>query len=107
MGILAVVQNGKLEGLLTDRDIVARYVANIEHQGCGVVGDFMSRDVIACNLDDSIDYAAALMADHQVRRLPVLGPSGSLAGLMSLDAIAEDYSERLAGETLGEVVESR
>jgi CBS domain-containing protein len=47
------------------------------------------------------------MGDNQIRHLPVLDAAGQLVGLFSLDMIAEDVSEHLAGETLGEVVETR
>ena len=67
----------------------------------------MSNKVITCSRMDTVSAAAASMGDHQVRRLTVCDTEGVLIGMLSLDTIAEDFSEHLAGETLGEIVESR
>ena len=66
-----------------------------------------SSGVICCRAEDSIEAAAALMGDHQVRRLPVLDDAGRLAGLLSVTDIAVHASEQLAGEALGEIAEYR
>ena len=107
VGGLAVVDRGKLVGFITDRDIVTRYIADAVPLHLLPVAQFMTRNVISCNETDAIEAAAVRMGDHQIRRLPVFDAEGSLSGILTLDAIAEDYSEHLAGETLGEIVETR
>lgn len=107
IGILPVTQDNKVVGVITDRDIVMRYLQNIDLPSQDKVASFMSDNVLVCEAAQPIKDAAALMADHQVRRLPVCEAEGRLVGMLSLDDIAEDYSEHLAGETLGEIVETR
>jgi len=106
-GILAVIDKGRLAGVITDRDIVIRCVAANHPPQESRVADFMTRDVRTCLDSQAIEEAAAVMGDTQVRRLPVYDSSAELVGMLSLDRIAEDGSERLAGETLGEIVEER
>lgn len=107
VGALAVLDGGQLSGLITDRDIVTRCLSKHDSMHTLTVAEYMSRDVITCCETEEIEIAAALMGDHQIRRLPVLNADGNLAGMLTLDSIAEDYCEHLAGETLGEIVETR
>ena len=107
VGILAIVDDGRIVGVVTDRDItVLAASANPASNGM-LVRDVMSRNPVCCLPDHSVKEAAALMGDHQVRRLPVLNRKSHLVGILSVDDIARDVSERLAGETLGEIVEAR
>ena len=107
VGILAVVDNGDLVGVITDRDIVVRFVAKERASLNSRVADFVSSEVLTCYATDTIEQAAAAMGDRQVRRLPICDEHENLIGVLSVDHIAEDYSEELAGETLGEIVETR
>ena len=107
VGLLIVVENDRVIGVVTDRDIVTRAVASPYPIQTRRVGDVTSRSPQTCRGDQRIDQAAAIMGDFQVRRLPVLDTSDRLIGVLSLDQIAEDFSEHLAGETLGEIVETR
>ncbi len=107
VGILTVLDQDQLVGVITDRDIVLRVLAvGLTLQGTSI-GHVMSSDVTVCFADDSIQRATATMGDHQFRRLPVLDQKNRLKGILSVDGIAEHYSEHLAGETLGEIVETR
>jgi len=67
----------------------------------------MSQPVLGCRENDDVADVAAIMGDHQIRRLVVRGGNGQLAGIVSLADIARDASELLAGEALGEIVERR
>ncbi|KRS16076.1 CBS domain-containing protein [Roseovarius indicus] len=107
VGFVAVVESGALVGVVTDRDIVLRSVSVNGRVNDVLVADVMSRHVLICLESQTVENAAASMGDNQVRRLPVLDETGNLVGVLSLDTIAEDYSESLAGETLGEIVEER
>lgn len=107
VGILTVLDQDQMVGVITDRDIVLRVLAlGLRVQGISV-GNVMSSDVTVCFADNSIERAAATMGDHQLRRLPVFDQNNRLKGILSVDCIAEHYSEHLAGETLGEIVETR
>lgn len=105
VGALAVVGDGRLIGVVTDRDIVTRVVA--ERASSGTVGAAMSPDPVTCRADQEILAAAEAMGDMQVRRLPVLDADGRLVGMISLGDIAENVSEELAGQALGEIAETR
>jgi len=107
IGALPVVTGGRLVGILTDRDIVLRAVASPGGDVVAEVGAAMSADPATCRAGDDIIGAAVRMSDEQVRRLPVTDPAGRLVGLLSLGDIAENVSEELAGQTLGEICEAR
>src|SRR5262245_10721313 len=90
-GALPVGQNDRLIGMITDRDIALRAVA----QGKGPetpVRDIMSSDVCYCFDDQELDEVAANMADVKVRRLPVVNRDKRLVGIVSLGdmALADD-----------------
>ncbi|ABV92194.1 putative signal transduction protein with CBS domains [Dinoroseobacter shibae DFL 12 = DSM 16493] len=105
IGALAVVDDGRPVGILTDRDIVVRHAAKAGTDA--LVGTVMTPCVVTCRSDQTIERAAHLMADRQIRRLVVLDADNRVVGLLSLGDIANDASEELAGQTLGEIVETR
>lgn len=107
VGILTVLDHDQLVGVVTDRDIVLRFVTGGEPARNVLVREVMSPEVLICFGGQTIEYAAITMGDHQVRRLPVCDEAKRLIGILSVDRVAEDYSEHLAGETLGEIVETR
>jgi CBS domain-containing protein len=103
-GAVPVMEDDKVIGLVTDRDIVVRGVA----AGVGVespVSQVMSDDVQTCREDDNVADAAAKMGSHQIRRLVVLDDKGKLAGILSLGDIAQDYGAKAVGHTLEEISE--
>ncbi len=106
-GLLPVFEDGRLAGVITDRDLVVRLMSRSGTAADVPVGEIMSKPVVTCRATDSIEHAAGIMGDHQVRRLIVLDDSGELAGTVSVGDIARDASEITAGEVLGEVVEFR
>jgi CBS domain-containing protein len=89
IGAVLVVHDQALYGLVTDRDLVVRAVA--ESKGPDEpVGPLSSRDLIGVNADDDAAVAARLMREHAVRRLPVI-EDGQVAGLVSLgDLVLQD-----------------
>lgn len=107
VGALPVVGGGRLVGIITDRDIALRYVPGRTASLERMVASCMSAGVLHCRDTLAVEEAAAIMADNQIRRLPVLDAGGTVVGLLSVDDIAEHASEQLAGETLGEIVETR
>jgi len=86
IGAVLVVRGGSLYGLVTDRDLVVRAVAEAKSPG-EPVGPLSSSDLIGVDADADIAVAARLMRDHAVRRLPVL-QDGQVAGIVSLGDLA-------------------
>lgn len=107
VGMLPVVQERLIVGVITDRDIAVRFVTSHQATVDAPVGMFMSTNVICCLETDTVEHAAILMCDNQIRGLPVQNAYGCLVGVLTLCDLARDYSEQLAGETLGEIVEKR
>jgi len=101
-GVVPVMEDGKVVGLITDRDIVIRVVAKGGSVD-GPVSEVMSDDVESCSEDDNVADAAAKMGNHQIRRLVVLNDQGKLAGILSLGDIAQDYGAKAVGKTLEEI----
>jgi CBS domain-containing protein len=99
VGALPVGQNDRLVGMLTDRDIAVRAVAD----GRGPdtpVADVMSSEVMYCFEDEELDHVAVNMGNIQVRRLPVLDRDKRLVGIVSLGDIAAREGARKAGKAL-------
>ncbi len=105
IGILPVCDNGRPVGIVTDRDIVIRWASNAVSDS--PIARIMTPRVVTCRPDQTVQQAAYLMSDLQIRCLVVLDGSGAIAGIVTVDDIANDASEILAGETLGEIVEVR
>lgn len=84
IGWLPVGENDRLVGMVTDRDIVTRAVAEERSAGNTTVRDVMSAGICYCFEDDDVNEAAAVMADHQIRRLPVLNQDKRLVGVVAL-----------------------
>jgi CBS domain-containing protein len=96
VGAILVVSNGSLYGLVTDRDLVVRAVA--EERGADEpVGPLSSGNLIGVDADADASEAARLMREHAVRRLPVI-ENGQVAGIVSLGdlALGDDPASALA-----------
>ncbi|MDO8322424.1 CBS domain-containing protein [Phenylobacterium sp.] len=101
-GAVPIVEDDKVVGLITDRDIVLQVVA----KGGALstpASDVMSGDIQTCKEDDNLADAAAQMANHQIRRLIVANDAGKLVGILSLGDIATDYGAKVVGKTLEEI----
>ena len=84
VGALPVGENDRLIGMVTDRDIVMRAVAEDRTPGTTAVRDVMSERIYYCFEDEDVEQAAKAMAEHQVRRLPVLNRHKRLVGIVAL-----------------------
>ncbi len=102
-GVVPVVDDGKVVGVVTDRDIVLRVVAE-GRSFDGAISEVMSDgEVLSVKEDDILADATAKMANNQVRRLIVLNDAGNLTGILSLGDVAKDYGAKQVGKTLEEI----
>ena len=103
VGAVPVCEGDNLVGMVTDRDIVVRGVA----QGLGGQGaklsEIMSREVRFCHADDPVDDVLNTMSIHQIRRMPVLDVQQHLVGIVSLGDIAASVRNQHVAESLGEI----
>lgn len=103
LGWLPVAESGRVVGIITDRDITIRGVAGGLDTRKAKVEDVMSRDVFCCSIDSTIEDAANMMEDEQVRRLVVVDENEKIAGVVSLADLALDARESTSSEVLKEV----
>lgn len=101
-GVIPIAEDGKVLGLVTDRDIVVRVVADGGSLDAPV-SEIMTDDVQSCQAEDNLVDATAKMGSHQVRRLVVYNDAGRLAGILSLGDVAMDYGAKAVGRTLEEI----
>lgn len=99
VGVLIVTDGGQVRGVLTDRDIVVRAVADELDPRTTRLADVITHDLIAVSPNDDVDTAVELMRTHAVRRLPVLDGE-ELVGVVSLGDLAV---ERDSGSVLADI----
>jgi CBS domain-containing protein len=97
VGALPVGENDRLVGMVTDRDIVVRAVAEARSPGNTTVREVMSKGICYCFEDDDAEGAAQVMAKHQVRRLPVLNRDKRLVGVVALADLGRSEEEAAQG----------
>ena len=104
IGILPVCGNdGRIQGLVTDRDMVTRCIAAGKYPAQTRVGEIMTRQVVSAAPDMDGALAAGLMGSRQIRRLPVV-ENGRLCGMVSLGDLAMDVETAYdAGDALAEI----
>jgi CBS domain-containing protein len=88
VGALPVLEDSKIVGMITDRDICCKVTANGRDAVMTNVGEVMSKDVATCFVDQDINDVAYLMASHQIHRIAVLDKDDHLAGIVSIDDLA-------------------
>lgn len=94
IGCLLVGRSDRLSGIVTDRDLVVRSLAQGHSGNRARVHQAMSHTPICCRADHSVARAAKLMAEHEVKRLPVRNRSGRVVGVVSRSDIQEASSKR-------------
>lgn len=87
--VVVVDDDGKLSGILTDRDTVVRVVAEGRDPGATRIGDIASRELTAVSPDDPVERAVQLMRERAIRRLPVVGRN-KVVGIVSIGDLALD-----------------
>ena len=103
-GSIPVVQSGRLVGIVTDRDIVIRGIAAGSDPKTQRVSAIMSADPVTVGPDNDVTEAEKVMADRQIRRLPVV-ENGKLVGIIVTAQIARAGDKKMVGETLKEISE--
>jgi CBS domain-containing protein len=104
VGAIPIVDENKLVGMITDRDIVVRGVAE-KHPGSTKVEDIMSSKLVTISPDATTQEAAKMMAEHQIRRLPVV-EGDNIVGIVSLgDFAIREKTDDQAKEALTEISE--
>jgi CBS domain-containing protein len=98
IGALPVCEGGKTVGMVTDRDIAIRAVANGKDLSAIEAGDVMSRNVIYCRDIEEVEDALRIMESNKIRRLPVLDGDERLVGMVSLGDVSHALSRELTGE---------
>lgn len=103
-GSVPIVDGGRVIGIITDRDIVVRVLAAGKDPKTTRVSDAMTADPVTVGPDASVDEAQKVMADRQVRRLPVV-EAGRLVGLVVIGQVARRDDVKDVGRTLKDVSE--
>ena len=103
VGSLPIVEGDRLHGMLTDRDIAIRAVAEGKDAKSTTAQEIASRQVVTVDPEQSLDEALRLMASHQVRRLPVCEEDGKLVGIVAQADAAMKGDEREVGRTVEEI----
>lgn len=100
IGSMPVCEGRRVVGIITDRDITIRAVAAGKDAERTTAADVMSKDVIACRANDSVDQAQKIMHDRQIRRLPIVDDQGDLVGYLAMAKIARTEPEGESGRVL-------
>lgn len=103
IGCLLVVEGDRLRGIVTDRDLVVRALhdpATLNHR---TMADIMTARPVCCRADDTVNQAAVIMEQHQVRRLPVLDRDDRLCGIVTIGDICTHAPHEVSGTLIEEV----
>lgn len=84
IGALCVMQDGRVVGMFTERDVLRRIVGEQRNSGTVTVGEVMSSDVICIGPDADLDEVGAVMRNRRIRHLPVCDDDGQMRGMISI-----------------------
>jgi CBS domain-containing protein len=103
-GALPVGENDRLVGMVTDRDIVIRAVSEGKDPSSTKVKDCMTRQILYCYEDQTLEEVTKNLGDNQIRRIPVLSREKRLVGILALGDIATaNESKSKVGSALGSI----
>ena len=103
IGAIPVGEDDRLIGMVTDRDIACRAVANGADLGTLTARDVMSKGIFYCRDSEELEDALRIMEQKQVRRLPVINDQKRMVGILSLGDIADATPHELSGEVVAAV----
>jgi CBS domain-containing protein len=103
VGLVPVVEGDRLVGTVTDRDISIRVVAEGKDPSSVKVQEIASTDLVTIDPQQDLDEALRLMAQHQVRRLPVVEEDGRLVGVVAQADVAREGGDSQTGELVEEI----
>ena len=102
VGSLPIVEDGRLTAVVTDRDLTIRVLAEGRDPGTAV-REVASQDLVTIDPQQGLDEAARLMAEHQVRRLPVVEEDGRLVGMLAQADVAQAGHDTLTGAVVEKI----
>jgi CBS domain-containing protein len=100
VGLVPVVDGERLVGTVTDRDIAIRVVAEERDANSTAVREIASTDLVTIDPEQDLDEALRLMAQHQVRRLPVVEEDGRLVGIVAQADVARHGDDSETGQVV-------
>jgi CBS domain-containing protein len=103
VGAIPVGENDRLVGMVTDRDITCRGVADAKDCSGLKARDVMTKGIVYCSETQDLDDALRIMEQKKIRRLPVLNESKRMVGMLSLGDISHAASHLLTGEVVAAV----
>ena len=102
VGPIPVVEDGRLVGLVTDRDLVIRVIAEGRDPNSTTIGDIATGDLATVSPDQSLDEALRIMAQKQVRRIPVV-ENDRIVGIVAQADVARAADEERTGEVVQDI----
>lgn len=100
IGAVPVGENDRLVGMVTDRDICCRALADGRDASRLTARDVMSTPILYCKTDDDIADAVQLMEGSKIRRLPVINENKRMVGMLSLGDVSQRVTEHLSAEMM-------
>ena len=104
-GVVPVTENGRLTGMVTDRDIAIRVVAEGKDPESTPVREVASTHLVTVDPQQDLDEALRLMAQHKVRRLPVVEEDGRLVGVLAQADVAREGDDTKTGQVVQDISE--
>jgi len=105
IGAIPIGENDRLIGMVTDRDIVVKGLADGLDVSSLTARDVMTGPILYCRANEDVEDAVRLMEEHEVRRLPVIDENKRMIGILALGDISSHGGRELSGEVLQAVSE--
>jgi CBS domain-containing protein len=103
IGSVPVAQGDRLLGMITDRDIVVRALADGDNIDMRTAGDVMTAGVQCCHDDQNVGDVLKEMGDQQIRRLPVVDKEERLVGIVSIGDLSREAKPKQVGKSLEDI----
>ena len=105
VGPVPIVEGERLVGMVTDRDLVVRVIAEGRDPNSTTLGEIASSDLVTIQPDTELEEATRLMSQHQVRRLPVVEEDGRLIGVVAQADVAQAGDDSQTGQLVQDISE--